>query len=395
MGFYTNQFDDLLACPHNWQALLELVLKHKILSISRRTRSTPFSRRVEAAGVKAYTVYNHMLLPTVFDSIEADYWHLCEHVQVWDVSCERQVEITGPDSKRLVQLMTPRDISGTAIGQGLYAPLCDEQGCLVNDPVIIKLAQDQWWISIADSDVKLWAKGLANGYRLDVNISEPDIWPLAVQGPKAEQLVARVFGDAVYNIRFFRSRMLEFNGTEMMVARSGYSKQGGFEIYLNDAALGEPLWDELFRLGEDLNVKAGAPNLIERIESGLISYGNEITDAHNPFECGLDAYIDLDADIESLSLPALRAIAGKHQNLLVGLVFEQSIEIDNGDIEHGGQTVGSISSHVWSPRHRKHLALAMMKRDYLADHATVEVTGITGAIGNLPFEFNYSNPATG
>ena len=395
MGLYIIQFDDLLACPHNWQALLEFVLKHKFLSISRRTRSTPLSRRVEAAGVKAYTVYNHMLLPTVFDSIEADYWHLCEHVQVWDVSCERQVEITGPDSKRLVQLMTPRDISGTAIGQGLYVPLCDEQGCLLNDPVIIKLTNDHWWISIADSDVKLWAKGLANGYRLDVNISEPDIWPLAVQGPKAEQLVARVFGDAVYNIRFFRSRMLEFNGTEMMVARSGYSKQGGFEIYLNDAALGEPLWDELFRLGEDLNVKAGAPNLIERIESGLISYGNEVTDAHNPFECGLDTYIDLDADIESLSLPALRAIAGKHQNLLVGLVFEQSIEIDNGDIEHGGQTVGSISSHVWSPRHRKHLALAMMKRDYLADHATVEVTGIAGAIGNLPFEFNYSNPATG
>jgi dimethylsulfoniopropionate demethylase len=395
MVLCTNQFDDLLACPHNWQVLLELVLKHKFLSLSRRTRSTPFSRRVEAAGVKAYTVYNHMLLPTVFDSFEADYWHLCEHVQVWDVSCQRQVEITGPDSKRLVQLMTPRDISGTAIGQGLYAPLCDEQGCLLNDPLIIKLSQDHWWISIADSDVKLWAKGLANGYRLDVNISEPDIWPLAVQGPKAEQLVARVFGDAVYDIRFFRSRMLEFNGTEMMVARSGYSKQGGFEIYLNDAALGEPLWDELFRLGEDLNVKAGAPNHIERIESGFISYGNEVTDANNPFECGLDAYIDLDADIESLSLPALRAIAGKHQNLLVGLVFEQSIEIDNGDIEHGGQTVGSISSHVWSPRHRKHLALAMMKRDYLADHATVEVTGITGAIGNLPFEFNYSNPATG
>jgi dimethylsulfoniopropionate demethylase len=287
--------------------------------------------------------------------------------------------------------MTPRDISGTAIGQGLYAPLCDERGYLVNDPIVIKLAQDHWWISIADSDVKLWAKGLASGYRLDVDISEPDIWPLAVQGPKAEQLVAGVFGDAVYDIRFFHGRMLDFSGTEMMVARSGYSKQGGFEIYLNDAALGEPLWDELFRLGEDLNVKAGAPNLIERIESGLISYGNEITDAHNPFECGLDTYIDLDADIESLSLPALRAIAGKHQNLLVGLVFEQSIEIDNGDIEHGGQTVGSISSHVWSPRHCKHLALAMMKRDYLADHATVEVSGIQGTICDLPFEKSTSS----
>ena len=381
----TNQFDDLLACPHYWQALSESVLNHKILSISRRTRSTPFSRRVEAAGVKAYTVYNHMLLPTVFDSIEADYWHLCEQVQVWDVSCQRQVEIKGPDSTRLIQLMTPRDISLTAIGQGLYAPLCDEKGDLINDPVVIKLADDHWWLSIADSDVKLWSKGLATGYGLEVDITEPDIWPLAVQGPKAEELVARVFGDPVRNIRFFRSRMLEFRGTEMMVARSGYSKQGGFEIYLNHAALAEPLWDELFRLGADLNVRAGGPNLIERIESGLLSYGNDITDANNPFECGLDAYIDLDADIESLSLPALRAIAGKHQNLLVGLIFDQLMEIDSGDIEHDGHDVGSISSHVWSPRHRKHLAFAMMKRDYLAAHTAVKVNEIQGTICDLPF----------
>jgi len=385
MALCTNQFGDLLACPHNWQALSESVLNHKFLSISRRTRSTPFSRRVEAAGVKAYTVYNHMLLPTVFDSIEADYWHLCEQVQVWDVSCQRQVEIKGPDSTRLIQLVTPRDISRTAIGQCLYAPLCDEKGGLINDPVVIKLADDHWWLSIADSDVKLWVKGLATGYGLEVDITEPDIWPLAVQGPKAEELVARVFGDPVRNIRFFRSRMLEFRGTEMMVARSGYSKQGGFEIYLNDAALAEPLWDELFRLGADLNVRAGGPNLIERIESGLLSYGNDITDANNPFECGLDAYIDLDADIESLSLPALRAIAGKHQNLLVGLIFDQLMEIDSGDIEHDGHDVGSISSHIWSPRHRKHLAFAMMKRDYLAAHTAVKVNEIQGTICDLPF----------
>ncbi|MFA9420407.1 MAG: dimethylsulfoniopropionate demethylase [Gammaproteobacteria bacterium] len=370
-------------------------MNHKFISISRRTRSTPFSRRVEEAGVKAYTVYNHMLLPTVFDTIETDYWHLCEHVQVWDVSCERQVEITGPDSKRLVQLMTPRDINRTAVGQGLYAPLCDENGGLINDPIAIKFANNHWWLSIADSDVKLWAKGLASGYALDVNISEPDIWPLAVQGPKAEELVARVFGEDVRRIKFFRSLMLDFKGSEMMVARSGYSKQGGFEIYLNDAALAEPLWDELFRLGADLNVRAGGPNLIERIESGLLSYGSDMTDAHTPFECGLDAYIDLDADIESLSLPALRAIAGKHQNLLVGLMFEQAMEIDSGDIRFGAQIVGTISSHAWSPRLGKHLALAMMKRDYLADHQTVEMKGMSGTICDLPFAISTLHSATG
>lgn len=360
----------------------------KFLSISRRTRSTPFSNRVEAAGVKAYTVYNHMLLPTLFESLEADYWHLCEQVQVWDVSCERQVEITGADSERLVQLMTPRDIRRAVPGQGLYAPLCDERGYLLNDPILIKHSPRHWWVSIADSDILLWAKGLASGYGLEVEIREPDIWPLAVQGPRAEQLVSRVFGDEVSTIRFFHSSMLEFQGKKMMVARSGYSKQGGFEIYLNQADLAEPLWDELFRQGDDLNVRAGGPNLIERIESGLLSYGNDITDANNPFECGLDAYIDIDADIESISLPALREIAGKHVNQLVGLVFDQAMVFDQFQIESQHRIVGEIRSHVWSPRYQKHLAMAMMKRDYLSDHSTLSIDGKVAAIVDLPFNFD-------
>jgi dimethylsulfoniopropionate demethylase len=370
-------------------------LNDKFLSISNRLRSTPFTRRVETAGVKAYTVYNHMLLPTVFESIEDDYWHLCEHVQVWDVSCERQIEIKGPDSKRLVQMMTPRDIKRAVEGQGLYTPVCGRSGGVLNDPVLIKLSDDQWWFSIADSDIKLWSRGLASGFDLNVEIAEAAIWPLAVQGPKAEELVSRVFGNEVRDIRFFRSKMLKFKGREMMVARSGYSKQGGFEIYLNDAILGEPLWDELFKLGQDLNVRAGGPNLIERIEGGLISYGNDVTDAHNPFECGLDTYIDLDADIEALSLPVLRSIAGKHENQLVGLSFEQPMEFKSDSIGSDNRVIAEISSHVWSPRYRKHLAMAMMKRDYLASHSEVEVNGQLGKVTDLPFTTEVLNAATG
>jgi len=336
-----------------------------------------------------------MLLPTVFNSVEDDYWHLCEHVQVWDVSCERQVEIKGPDSQRLVQLMTPRDIKRAVQGQGLYAPLCDRDGGVLNDPILIKLSDDHWWLSIADSDIKLWARGLASGYGLTVEIAEAEIWPLAVQGPKAEELVSRVFGDTVREIRFFRSKMLNFQGREMMVARSGYSKQGGFEIYLNDASLAEPLWDELFAKGLDLKVRAGCPNLIERIESGLISYGNDVTDEHNPFECGLDTYIDLDADIEALSLPALRVIAGRHENQLVGLTFEQAMEFDSYRIEFENRVIGDISSQVWSPRFHKHLAFAMLKRDYLASHSQVVVNGQPGNITSLPFASDALNAATG
>lgn len=337
--------------------------------------------------MRGYTVYNHMLLPTLFGSYEEDYWHLCENVQVWDVSCERQVEVVGSDARRLIQLMTPRDLSRAVVGQGLYAPLCDFDGGLVNDPVVIKFAPGRWWISIADSDVRLWARGLAAGFGLDVTIREADIWPLAVQGPKAEELVARVFGDEVRNIRFFRSSMLEFEGREMMVMRSGYSKQGGFEIYLNDEALGETLWDALFAVGEDLNVGPGGPNLIERIESGLLSYGNDINRFHNPFECGLDAFIDLDVDTGAMCLPALRAIRGNHVHQLMGLVWDEPMQITDFGIYDSERMVGDIRSQVWSPRHQKHLAMAMMKRDYLADHAPVTLEGKTAKIVDLPFDF--------
>ena len=357
----------------------------KILSISRRTRSTVFTQKVEASNVKAYTVYNHMLLPTEFESFESDYWHLCEHVQVWDVAAERQVEITGPDSARLVQLMTPRDIGKAIEGQCLYTPLCDVDGGIINDPIAIKHSDNHWWLSIADSDVKLWAKGLATGFGLDVKINEPDVSPLAVQGPKAEELTARIFGDVVRDIRFFHGKMLDFRGTKMYVARSGWSKQGGFEIYVNHPGLAHELWDELFKQGQDLNVRAGCPNLIERLESGLLSLGNDIDDSNNPFECGLDQYIKLDADIESLSLPALRAIAGHHTQQLVGLLFNQAMTFGDKKITINNNIVGEITSSAWSPRYRKHLAFAMIQRNYLDNQTTVEIEGVTGSISNLPF----------
>ena len=357
----------------------------KILSVSRRTRTTVFTHRVEASNVKAYTVYNHMLLPTVFESLESDYWHLCEHVQVWDVSAERQVEITGPDSARLVQLMTPRDISRAVEGQCLYTPLCDVDGGIINDPIAIKHSDDCWWLSIADSDVKLWAKGLATGFGLDVTVKEPDVFPLAVQGPKAEELTARVFGDVVRDIRFFHGKMLDYRGTKMYVARSGWSKQGGFEIYLNNPGLAHDLWDELFEQGKDLNVRAGCPNSIERIESGLLSLGNDFDSSDNPFECGLDQYIKLDADIESLSLPALRAIAGKQTRQLVGLLFSQPMHFGDNKVTCNNKVVGEITSSAWSPRYNKHLAFAMMQRDYLDSQTSVEIDGISGSISDLPF----------
>ncbi len=339
------------------------------LSISRRLRGTPYTARLEAAGVKAYTVYNHMLLPTVIESAEADCAHLKQHVQVWDVSCERQIEVRGPDAEKLVQLMTPRDLSKAQIDQCFYIPLVDERGGMLNDPVAIKLADDRFWISIADSDVMLWAKGLAYGFRFEVEIDEPDVNILGVQGPKSDDLMARVFGEQVRGIRFFRGVWLYFEGQSIYVARSGYSKQGGFEIYLEDRTLAEPLWDALFAAGADLNVRQGGPNLIERIESGLLSYGNDMTRENTPFECGLGKFCDVEASIGCVGRDALlREAADGPMRVIRGLAIEGEAVPGCRDpwplTADDGEYAGQVTSAAWSSDMQTNVAIGMVERDY-------------------------------
>jgi dimethylsulfoniopropionate demethylase len=364
-----------------------------VLAISRRTRSTPFTDRVEAQGVRAYTVYNHTLLATAFSSLEEDYWHLRNHVQIWDVSCERQVALGGPDAARLVQLMTPRDLGRAAVGQCLYVPLVDEKGAMINDPVALKLAEDRYWLSIADSDVLLWAKGLALGLGLEAEVEEPDVFPLAVQGPKADDLMARVFGEEVRAIRFFRFARLPFQGHPLVVARSGWSKQGGFEIYLDDPALAGALWDALWEAGADLEVGPGCPNLIERVEGGLLSYGTDMTRENNPYECGLERYCKLDGP-DFLGKAALRRIKAEGPARLVrGIRFEGAPSPPcrvPWNLRAGGGIGGRMSTAVWSPRFETSIGLAMMERGCWdpGTEVAVDVPGEgarRGVVCELPF----------
>ena len=293
------------------------------LTISRRQRGTPYTPRIEELGVSAYSIVNRMILPKGFrQTVEEDYWHLRQHVQLWDVSTQRQIELRGPDAARLTQLMTPRDLRRAKVGQCFYAPLIDNNAGMINDPVILKLADDHFWLSIADSDVELWAKGLAQGYGMDVAIREADVWPMAVQGPKAEDLMAAVFGEAVRSIPFFRYKRLDFQGHPLLIARGGYSKQGGFEIYLDDWALGLPLWDALWAAGQPFHVLPGSPNLIERVEGGLLSLGNEMTRDNNPLECGMAKYCTLDGSIDFIGKEALLKIAAAGPKRMIrGVLF--------------------------------------------------------------------------
>lgn len=335
------------------------------ISLSRRLRRTPFSDGVEAAGVKAYTVYNHMLLPACFRSVEEDYRHLKEAVQVWDVACERQVELRGPDAARLAQMLTPRDLRGVLPGRCCYMPIVDETGGMLNDPVLVKLADDRWWISIADSDLLLWVKGIVYGYRLDVLVDEPDVSPLAVQGPRSDDLMAAVFGDAVRDIRFFRFGLFDFQGRSMAIARSGYSKQGGFEIYVDGAEYGMPLWNALMEAGKEFDVRAGCPNLIERIEAGLLSYGNDMTRENTPHECGLGKFCNTETAIGCVGRDALLRVAKEGPIRQI-----RPIGIDAGSLppctrlwplKANGEVVGHVSSAAVSPDFGEGVAIGMVR----------------------------------
>ena len=354
-----------------------------LISPSRRLRRTPFSEGVEAAGVKAYTVYNHMLLPTVFRSVEEDYHHLKSAVQVWDVACERQVEFRGPDAARLVQMLTPRDLRPMLPGQCFYLPTVDETGGMLNDPVALKLADDRWWVSIADSDFLLWAKGLAHGYRLDVLVDEPDVSPLAVQGPLADKLMERVFGAAVTGLKFFRYGWFDFQGTDFLIARSGYSKQGGFEIYVEGTQHGMPLWNALFEAGRDLDVHAGGPNLIERIEGGLLSYGNDMTRANTPHECGLGRFCDTQMAIGCVGRDALLRVAkeGPVQQI-------RPIEITGAipgcdrpwPLWAGTTRVGQVTSAAASPDFGGVVAIGMVRMTHWDAGTQLKVETPTGML---------------
>ena len=368
-------------------------MKNYSIAKSRRIRSTPYTSRIEKQGVTSYTVYNHMLLPAAFGSIEDSYHHLKKDVQVWDVAAERQVEISGKDSAKLVQLMTCRDLSKSKVGRCYYCPIIDDSGNLVNDPVILKIADDKWWISIADSDVIFFAKGLASGNNFDVKILEPTVDIMAIQGPKSFDLMKKVFGKAITELKFFGFDYFDFKGTKHLIARSGWSKQGGFEVYVENTASGQDLFDHLFEIGQQFNVKPGCPNLIERIESGLLSYGNDFDNQDNPFECGFEKYVNLDSDIVFLGKEKLKKIKSDGvKRKLMGIHIETnkisltgSVNIMNSD----GNLIGDLRSACYSPHFKKVIGIAMIKEPFCKASETgkleIEGKNIALKVCELPF----------
>ena len=366
-------------------------MKKFYIAKSRRLRSTPYTNRIENQGVTAYTIYNHMLLPASFGNLEKEYFHLKEHVQIWDVAAERQVQITGKDSSKLVQLMTCRNLSKAKVGRCYYAPIIDEEGGTLNDPVTLKLDEDKWWLSLADSDVGLYAKGIASSLSLQVAITEPDVNILAVQGPKSFKLMEKVLGKKITELKFFAFDYYTFKGNKFLVARSGWSKQGGYEIYVENREAGQSLYDELFLAGKEFQVEPGCPNLIERIESALLSSGNDFDSTDNPYECGFDKYIDIESDINYLGKKALIKIfkEGINRKLMGVLIDTDKIEVtEETKLYDGSNIVGDLRSATYSPNLKKVVGIAMIKKEYWDKKNAIELRSKgqnrTGRLCDLP-----------
>ena len=376
---------------------MNLGLDGGILS-SLRIRRTPYTTRAEEYGASSFTVVNRTLMPKAYKmSPEDQYRHLRRDVQMWDVGCERQVEISGPDSFRLVQWMTPRDLSRCEAGKCMYVPVIDREAGMVNDPILLKLDEQRYWLSAADSELSLFALGLAQGAGLNATVWEADVWPLAVQGPKSASVMTKLFGESVTQMKRFNHAAFDFQGSRQTISRTGYSSQDGFEIYLEGRCLGSALWDAVWEAGQEFGIAPGCPNLADRIEAGLLSCGNEFTRKNNPIELGLQKYCSFADHVDFLGHDALFAIKEKGLRQRVrGLLIEgrdcpacaEPWPVFGSD--GAGDQIGQVTSAAYSPRLNRLVSLVMLKvsHDDAGTRVSVKTSGgrtMCGIVVDLPF----------
>ena len=349
------------------------------IAMGPRERKSPFFDRTVTDGATAMTIYNQMFMPVSYGNALAEYNRLMEGVSMWDVAAQRQVQIEGQDAERLVRYITPRDLKNCPVGKGNYVPICDHEGRLLNDPVVLRLEEQKFWLSISDSDILLWVRAIAKEGKYNVVVSEPDVSPLAIQGPKAVDVVADLFGDWIRDLKYFWFKETELDGIPLVVARSGWSKQGGYELYLCDGTRGPTLWDKIKEAGKPYEIGPGAPNYIERLESGLLSFGADTHPDSTPFEVGMGKFVDLDREDEFIGKQALTRLSKDGpKRKLVGVIFDGDPVTFN---EHpwvarvNGTIAGTIRSVCHSPRRKSNIGFALLETQYSGIGTKLEFKG--------------------
>ena len=361
-----------------------------------RLRRSPYFNATQRYGCRAYTVYNHMFLPGHYDDPVTEYWHLINHVAVWDVAVERQVEITGPDASAFTNMLTPRDLTKCRVGQGKYVVITAEDGGIINDPVLMRLGENHFWLALADSDVLLWARGVAVHADLDVNIREPDVSPLQVQGPKSKQVVKALFGERITELPYYQFLEASLDGIPVIVTRTGWTGEVGYELYLRDGSRGDELWEKVMEAGKPYEIRPTGPSDIRRIEAGILNYGADMTIADNPFEVGLDRLVDLDKSSDFIGKQALKRIATEGvKRKLVGIEIQGppiEFNMTKWAVARDHTRIGSVTSAIHSPRLKKNIGYAMVPIEYAAVGSELTVQTPGGERGAVVVEKPFIDP---
>ena len=332
-------------------------------------RKSPFFEATLKWGAKSFSVYNHMYIPRDFGNPEQNFWNLVNEAILCDVAVERQVQIKGPDATSFVQMMTPRNLNNMKIGQCKYVILTNQYGGVINDPILLKLSEDCYWFSVADSDVLLWAQGLAANTNHIIEISEPDVSPLQLQGPKSQEIMVTIFGDKILDLKYYWFSHFKLDKIDVIVSRTGWSSEFGYEIFLLDNKMGNELYENIMKIGTAFGLKAGHTSTIRRIEGGMLSYQADMNLQTNPFELKLDRLIELEGEFDFIGKAALKKINNNRlKRQLVGLIIKGSpLKSPNTkfwDVILNNKIIGQITSAVYSPRLKKNIALALVNVNY-------------------------------
>jgi len=355
----------------------------KDFGFGTQIRKSPYFDATVRWGASGFSVYNHMYIPRDFGNPEENFWNLVNNSILCDVAVERQVEITGPDAFQFIQLLTPRDLSKLAVGQCKYVLITNNDGGILNDPVLLRLGENHFWLSLADSDILLWAQGVAVNSNLNVTITEPDVSPLQLQGPNSGKIMENLFGETINDLKYYWLRELDLDGIPLIVSRTGWSSELGYELYLRDGSKGDKLWEMIMAAGKDLGLKPGHTSSIRRIEGGMLSYHADADINTNPYELGLDRLVNLDTEINFIGKQALKKIKEEGvKRKQVGLEIKNTaLQAPNTTfwtIFYDGKKVGKVTSAVYSPRLKKNIALAMVDIEFtnINSELNVEIDGI-------------------
>jgi len=368
-----------------------------LMSFGPRVRKSPFFDATLRHGAVAFTVYNHTFLPSSYGDAVAEYWSLVTDVTLWDVTCQRQVQISGPDAFEFIQFLTPRDMSKCEVGQCQYLVLTNQDGGIVNDAIMLRVAEQLFWLSPGDGDVLWWAMGVAVNSGMDVKVMEPDVSPLQLQGPKSPLVARDLFGDWAVELKYYRLREAELDGIPLVVSRTGWSGELGYELYLRNSQYGDQLWNRVMEAGKPYNIAVTAPSTIRSVEGGLLSYVSDISLQDNPYVIGMGRFVDFDQPGDFIGKEALRRISveGAKRSLVGIEIHGDALAAPNEehwDVTDRKNTIGHVTRCVFSPRLKKNIGWANVPVEFAAVGTDVTVVSTAGDLAATVCEAPWFKP---